>query len=216
MHFSNFVIFPLQFRTAGGTVGLAQLSAVLESKLRSYIIDLVNSGKLSIEDALRIAQSLSATGGHQSASPGIANLPPNLAQIVKDAYGYGVKWAFYSLLPWCSLAAIGSFTLGKIKDTDRWGKEMGKAEEKKETENDNIAGDAAEKTESGEAGPSTSTDAKASAGAGSAKPKKQVGYGPRYRGPFMYLVYGIELLIGTRKRRPKNTNPTTTTTTNPQ
>lgn len=35
------------------------------------------------------------------------------------------------------------------------------------------------------------------------KPKKQVGYGPRYRGPFMYLVYGVELLIGTRQRKPK-------------
>jgi hypothetical protein len=194
----------LQFRTAGGTV------------------DLVNSGKLSAEDALRIAYSLSATGGHQSASPGIADLPPNLIRVVKDAYGYGVKWAFYSLLPWCSLAAIGSFTLGKIKDKDRLAREAEKAGEKKQAEENNddeavkadadAVGDAAQKTESGEAGPSTSTGTgtDANANANAAKPKKQVGYGPRYRGPFMYLVYGIELLMGTRQRRPKNDATTTT------
>ncbi|KAF8306383.1 MFS general substrate transporter, partial [Clavulina sp. PMI_390] len=40
----------LFFRTAGGTIGLAQLSAVLQSKLRSYIQGLVKSGSLSVQD----------------------------------------------------------------------------------------------------------------------------------------------------------------------
>lgn len=188
----------MQFRTAGGTVGLAQLSAVLESKLRSYIIGLVKSGKLSVEDAIRIAQGLSATGRYQSASPGIADLPPNLIQVVKDAYGYGVKWAFYSLLPWCCLSALSVYTLGTIVDTDRLEreKELEEKKKKKKLEEDNATATAAEKTttqvESGEGNPNV-------------KPKRQVGYGPRYKGPFMYPVYGIELLIGTRKRRPKNT-----------
>ena len=118
---------------------------MLESKLRSYIFGLINSGKLSVDDALEIAQALTSTGGHQSASPGIANLPPHLQQVVKDAYGYGVKWAFYSLLPWCSLAALAVYTLGNIVDTDRLAKERKKLEEKnrKLAENDASAAGAA-------------------------------------------------------------------------
>jgi len=168
----------LFFRIAGGTVGLAQLSTVLESKLRSYILGLIKSGKLSVDDALKIAQGLTATGGHQSASPGIANLPPHLQQVVKDAYGYGVKWAFYSLLPWCSLAALTVYTLGDIVDTDRVEKEKKKLEEKnrKLAENEASAagasasgGDEVQKTESGQQVQTTS------AGASGAESKRKVG-----------------------------------------
>jgi len=158
----------LFFRTAGGTVGLAQLSTVLESKLRSYIFGLVDSGKLSVDDALKIAQGLTSTGGHQSASPGIADLPPHLQQVIKDAYGYGVKWAFYSLLPWCSVAALAVYTLGNIVDTDRVERERKKLEEKnrKLAENEAPApdtrasdGDKVQKTKSGEKVPTVSAGA---------------------------------------------------------
>jgi len=141
---------------------------VLESKLRSYIFGLIKSGKLSVDDALKIARGLTSTGGHQSASPGIANLPPHLQQVVKDAYGYGVKWAFYSLLPWCSVAALAVYTLGNIVDTDRAEQERKKLEEKnrKLAENEASArdtrasgGDEVQKTESGQEVPTTSAGA---------------------------------------------------------
>lgn len=198
----------LFFRTAGGTIGLAQLSAVLETKLRSYITGLVHSGKLSADDALTIAQSLSSTGGDQSSGPGIRQLSPALEQVVKNAYGYGVKWAFYSLLPWVCLAALAAFTLGNIVDTDRVAREEREAQKKLEEKQ---AADAYADVDAGVARPSTTDTHGVPAGAstdgltpGASKPKKEVGEGPRYKGPFMYLVYGIELLIGTRKRRTKH------------
>ncbi|KAF8300500.1 MFS general substrate transporter [Clavulina sp. PMI_390] len=190
----------LFFRTAGGTIGLAQLSAVLQSKLRSYILGLVKSGSLSLQDALTIAQSLVSEGGKQSSGPGIAQLPVNLQQIVCDAYNYGVKWSFYSLLPWCALSALAVFLLGNIVDTDRAERERKEKEKEKKELLITCQRWRYQGTDRGSRWRCTDD------GDSKKKKKKPVGYGPRYRGSFMYLVYGIELLLGTRRRPPKKAN----------
>lgn len=172
---------------------------------------------------MTITQGLSTTGGHQSSGPGIEQLSPALRQVVKDAYQYGVKWAFYSLLPWCCLSALAVFTLGKIVDSDREEKEAReRAEKEAEQQNEKLGPSTSggvphvtinnvtnepmlpRNPESGVANASSGTDTGTT---DQPKPKKQVGHGPRYRGPFMYVVYGAELLIGTRQRRPKAPHP---------
>ncbi|KAF8298347.1 MFS general substrate transporter, partial [Clavulina sp. PMI_390] len=199
----------LFFRTAGGTIGLAQLSAVLQSKLRSYILGLVKSGSLSLQDALTIAQGLASEGGKQSSGPGIAQLPENLQQVVRDAYNYGVKWSFYSLLPWCALSALAVFSLGNIVDTDRVERERKEKEKKErlmaEAEAEELEAEKKAHPANGRdtEGPIVDANGGATATTAAKKKKKPVGYGPRYRGSFMYLVYGIELLLGTRRRPPK-------------
>lgn len=104
----------MQFRTFGGTVGLAQCGAVLNARVRSYIANLFASGVLSLEDAAQ----LSSLGGLESIQA-ISALPPALAQHVRDAFRLGVRWAFISLIPWTSLALILVLFLSNIRDTDR-------------------------------------------------------------------------------------------------
>jgi hypothetical protein len=38
--------------------------------------------------------------------------------LVRNAFREGTKWSFYSLLPWCTLAAVLCLPLSKIKDMD--------------------------------------------------------------------------------------------------
>ena len=173
--------YGLQFRTAGGTIGLAQLAAVLESKLRSYINNVIRSGAVSPSDGLAILNSLSSLG-RGSGNNGIETLPPNLQAIVRAAYGYGTKWAFYSLLPWCGLAAIPCFFLNRIPevvpDGETKEEDADAARETQKPEDDDING-ANNTSDNG------------------------VPRGPRIPlwVPFSLLLYGIELLLGTRRRR---------------
>jgi len=104
----------LFFRTFGGTVGLAQCSAVLNAKVRSIILGLVTSGKFSPNEL----QQLAALGGTIDSLTDITNLPADLANAVRDAFRDGVRWAFISLLPWTSIAAIMVLFLSKIPDAD--------------------------------------------------------------------------------------------------
>jgi hypothetical protein len=90
----------LFFRSLGGTIGLAQLSAVMYSRVRSYIVNEVKSGRLSLADAGRIQSSLSSVGD----KTGIFALPDNLRAITTDAFKDGLRWAFFSLLPWLFVA----------------------------------------------------------------------------------------------------------------
>jgi hypothetical protein len=71
----------------------------MNSRVRSYIIDQVKSGHLSLADALRIQSSLGSVG-----QTGIFGLPDNLRSITTEAFRDGLRWAFFSLVPWMAVA----------------------------------------------------------------------------------------------------------------
>ncbi|KAF9510792.1 hypothetical protein BS47DRAFT_1406808 [Hydnum rufescens UP504] len=178
-HTAVSVTMNLFFRTAGGTIGLAQMAAVLESKIRSYINKLITSGAVSPSDGLAIISSL-ASLGRGADGQGIETLPPKLQDIVRAAYGYGTKWAFFSLLPWCVLATFPCFFLHDIPDVA--------------VDHQMMAGNAVVAQDAERPGDENTADDKSHNG---------VPRGPRIPlwVPFSFLLYGIELLLGTRRRR---------------
>ena len=102
----------LFFRTAGGTIGLAQLAAVLNAKVRAEITSLVYSGALSLEEVRAIGEKSSSI----DSLGGINNLPPTVRQFVKAAFSDGLKWAFVSLIPWCAIATVMVLFLSMIPE----------------------------------------------------------------------------------------------------
>ena len=63
-----------------------------------------------------IVNSLGSLG--RKGPEGIEQLPPRLRSFVQDAYRYGTKWAFYSLIPWAALAAIPCLFLRSIQNPE--------------------------------------------------------------------------------------------------
>jgi Na+/proline symporter len=102
----------LFFRTVGGAIGLAQLAAVLNAKVRADITSLIYSGGLSLEDMQAIGEKSSSI----DSLGGINNLPPAIRQHVKAAFADGLKWAFISLLPWCGIAFVSVLFLSMIPE----------------------------------------------------------------------------------------------------
>jgi len=100
----------LFFRAAGGTIGLAQLAAVLNAKVRADITSLVYSGALSLADLQAIGEKSSSI----DSLGGINNLPPTVREYVKGAFTDGLRWAFISLLPWCGIAFVSVLFLSMI------------------------------------------------------------------------------------------------------
>lgn len=111
------------FRTFGGTVGLAQLGAVLESRVRRNLRhnapDLLNQ----IGKALKSVAVIDEFGGEYQ-------------NLIKNAYSDGIKWCFISLLPWLSIGAILSLFLKNI-DWKAKELEMGENKEADNNKNDN-------------------------------------------------------------------------------
>lgn len=103
----------IQFRTFGGTVGLAQCSAVLNAKVRTILTDLAFSGTLTPPEIAQVASL-----GDISSIQAISQLPPFLQQAVRDAFREGVRWAFISLIPWTGVSAILVLFLSNIPDSD--------------------------------------------------------------------------------------------------
>ncbi|KIJ37995.1 hypothetical protein M422DRAFT_60884 [Sphaerobolus stellatus SS14] len=101
------------FRTLGGTVGLAQCSAVLNAKVRTSIADAIKSGQFSAAELSQLA----SLGNIQSIND-ISALPPALTIVVRDAFRNGVHWAFISLVSWAGIVTILVLFLSKIPDTD--------------------------------------------------------------------------------------------------
>ncbi|PVF97525.1 MFS general substrate transporter [Serendipita vermifera] len=116
----------LFFRTAGGIIGIAQLSAVMFSRVRSYITAQVYKGRISPFDALRIASSLNSVGSrphgpgggrnNEGNGTGIFDLPENLKNVTIEAFKDGLRWAFLSLVPWLAVAFVMSLFLNKIDE----------------------------------------------------------------------------------------------------
>ncbi|KIO33678.1 hypothetical protein M407DRAFT_231873 [Tulasnella calospora MUT 4182] len=104
----------LFFRTAGGTIGLAQLSAVLESKVKSYLANLGSAVEALSETDKSALESLS--GGSLDSVDSILNLPPDVRNLVQDAFRKACQWSFISLIPWCCVAAILCLFLSAIPE----------------------------------------------------------------------------------------------------
>ncbi|KZV87815.1 MFS general substrate transporter [Exidia glandulosa HHB12029] len=103
----------LFFQSLGGTVGIAQCSAVLNSRVRSFITDLFSSGAISPSDALQLGRVA------QGSLEGISALPDELQEHVRDAFRDGTRWAFLSLLPWLGVSALVVLLLKRVEDPTR-------------------------------------------------------------------------------------------------
>ncbi|KAK7019671.1 hypothetical protein VNI00_018016 [Paramarasmius palmivorus] len=89
-----------QFRSLGGTVGLAQCGAFLNARVKSHL----SSSNINLDF------SVSGLGA-------IASLPASTQTIVRDAFRDGVRWCFISLVPWAGVAFILTvFFLSDIPD----------------------------------------------------------------------------------------------------
>lgn len=93
------------FRTAGGTIGLAQLSAVLNTKVKSYITAVVSDPNYPLTPSERQAIAGGFSGPLDSVE-GILGLDDAARNEVQSAFRRACQWSFISLLPWCCVAAI--------------------------------------------------------------------------------------------------------------
>ncbi|KAG8819345.1 hypothetical protein FRC18_012123 [Serendipita sp. 400] len=116
----------LFFRTAGGTVGLAQLYAVMYSRVRRYITQQAVKGVISPQEVGQIVSALSNVGnthggnnssnGNGSGSGGILDLPEKLKEVATLAFRDGLQWAFWSLIPWLVVAFVMCCFLSRIPE----------------------------------------------------------------------------------------------------
>jgi len=103
----------LFFRSLGGTVGLAQCSAVLNAKVRSTVVHAVESGLISLSDAVSLS---SVSSQALSSLDSISKLPPAVQDVIRDAFKEGSRWAFLSIVPWAAVGLVLSLFLTNIKD----------------------------------------------------------------------------------------------------
>ncbi|CCA75864.1 related to putative multidrug transporter [Serendipita indica DSM 11827] len=108
----------LFFRTAGGTIGLAQLYAVMYSRVRSYIYNQVYAGHITPQDAMTISASLNNVGSSHGGGSGggILDLPEALRNVATNAFRDGLRWAFISLIPWLVVSFVLCLFLSRIPD----------------------------------------------------------------------------------------------------
>ncbi|KAH9950575.1 MFS general substrate transporter [Amylocystis lapponica] len=119
----------LFFRALGGTIGLAQCGAVLNAKVRSYLLDLASSGLISPSEASALSQAASSSAASLQS---INTLPPEVQTLVRDAFRSGSRWCFISLIPWTGISVILTLFLSNIRDTDREAREARQDEETRE------------------------------------------------------------------------------------
>ncbi|KAG8769950.1 hypothetical protein FRC16_006517, partial [Serendipita sp. 398] len=78
----------LFFRIAGGTIGLAQLSAVMNSRVRTFIKNAAMSGRITPQQAALISSSINSV---DSSRGGIYSLPQELRLVITDAFRDGLR-----------------------------------------------------------------------------------------------------------------------------
>lgn len=110
-------------QTLGGTIGIAQCAAVLNNHVRITLRRLIESASPEQAAILSSGSDLNSLGA-------IAALPTELQVAVRDAYRFGTRWAFISLIPWTGVAAILAPFLRKI---DREVAEPGSAQQDEES-----------------------------------------------------------------------------------
>jgi hypothetical protein len=100
------------FRCLGGILALTLMSSVVNNKISSYF-----------------------PSGHASSSisslPSIQSLPPSLLTEVQDVFSNAIRWAYVALIPFVSIAAIGSFFLREVKIERSTEEEVQREEERK-------------------------------------------------------------------------------------
>ena len=74
----------------------------MNSKVRSYFANLPQS----VLDELGSDGLASLSSSSLSSLQSINSLPPNVQQIVRDAFRNGVRWSFISLIPWAGLSFL--------------------------------------------------------------------------------------------------------------
>ena len=85
----------------------------MNAKVRSYLVN-------AAENAIASGQSIPTISPQALSSIDLINqLPPEVQQVVRDAFRNGVRWCFISLVPWTGLALIGTLFLSNIVDTDK-------------------------------------------------------------------------------------------------
>jgi len=130
------VVRILQFNFFGGTIGLAQLSAVRNSQVRAYISARIQDGTLNTTDALSLDGNIFS---HFTSIQSIESFDPKLLHTITDAFREGVRWAFISLIPWTALAAIAAIGLRRITEatpsTDSPSGSAGEGDEKDPEQN---------------------------------------------------------------------------------
>lgn len=92
---------------------MAQCGAVLNGKVRTFIVNAIASGVVNSTDAQAI---INAAGSSDASSvQNINALSPALQTLIRDAFRDGSRWCFISLLPWAGVAFITSLFLSTIK-----------------------------------------------------------------------------------------------------
>ncbi len=104
----------LQARSLGGTIGLAQCSTVLNSKVRHYFNNLPQSTLDSLSSSGNTDALNTLSSSTLDSVSAIDALPPDLQQVVRDAFQYGVRWSFISLIPWTGVAFLLALRLSRI------------------------------------------------------------------------------------------------------
>ena len=94
-------------QTLGGTIGIAQCAAVLNNHVRITVHRLIETASPENAAILLSGSDLNSLGA-------IAALPTELQVAVRDAYRFGTRWAFISLIPWTGIAAALVPLLRKI------------------------------------------------------------------------------------------------------
>ncbi|KAG8830751.1 hypothetical protein FRC17_004286 [Serendipita sp. 399] len=122
----------LFFRIAGGTIGLAQLSAVMNSRARTYIYNAAVSGRITPAQAALISLSLNSV---DSSGGGIYSLPEELISVITDAFRDGLRAAFFSLLPWLAVGLVMCLFLSKVSEERMDGKKARQSAERANDEN---------------------------------------------------------------------------------
>ena len=107
----------MQFQSFGGTIGLAQAGAVLNSKVASYLKNLVVTGQISLSDAAILSGSSANSIGAINA------LPPALHSAVQGAFRSGTRWLFISMIPWIGVTVFLTLVLSNITDPAKEAKE---------------------------------------------------------------------------------------------
>ena len=116
--------FP-QFRSLGGTVGLAQCFTILNARVNAYIASRLASLALTLSPAdLDTLTSLLDSGGLSSVTS-LDGFSTAVQDVVRDAFQDGVRWCFVSLIPWLGVACVLSVFLSRIGDSDEEAKTQG-------------------------------------------------------------------------------------------
>ncbi|EJU00834.1 MFS general substrate transporter [Dacryopinax primogenitus] len=100
------VALSMFFRTMGGTVGLAQMGAVLNAKARDSLLAAAYLGQYTAQE---IGEAIAALVSQDL----IQGLPEHVLNLVRSSMSNGVYWSFISLIPWVGVGALISLFMSR-------------------------------------------------------------------------------------------------------